>query len=44
MLAHLNQVDLLIRDDLAYKSFSRAGAELLFQVFVDRYALSGSTR
>ena len=30
-------VDLLICDELGYLSFSRSGAELLFQVFADRY-------
>ena len=29
--------DLLVVDELGYLSFSRAGAELLFQVFADRY-------
>ncbi len=29
--------DLLIVDELGYLSFSRGGAELLFQVFADRY-------
>jgi DNA replication protein DnaC len=33
----LERVDLLIVDELGYLSFSRAGAELLFQVFADRY-------
>jgi DNA replication protein DnaC len=36
-LAHLERLDLLIVDELGYLSFSRAGAELLFQVFADRY-------
>ncbi len=36
-LAHLERIDLLIVDELGYLSFSRAGAELLFQVFADRY-------
>ena len=36
-LAQLDRVDLLICDELGYLSFSRAGAELLFQVFADRY-------
>jgi len=31
------KVDLLIVDELGYLSFSRSGAELLFQVFADRY-------
>src|SRR5256714_9264341 len=37
VLAHLDRTDLLICDELGYLSFSRAGAELLFQVFADRY-------
>jgi DNA replication protein DnaC len=37
MLSLLDRVDLLIVDELGYLSFSRAGAELLFQVFADRY-------
>ena len=37
MLAMLDRVDLLVVDELGYLSFSRAGAELLFQVFADRY-------
>jgi DNA replication protein DnaC len=36
-LGHLDKTDLLIVDELGYLSFSRAGAELLFQVFADRY-------
>ena len=36
-LKRLDKVDLLIVDELGYLSFSRAGAELLFQVFADRY-------
>lgn len=36
-LSRLDKVDLLICDELGYLSFSRAGAELLFQVFADRY-------
>ncbi len=35
--AQLDRFDLLIVDELGYLSFSRAGAELLFQVFADRY-------
>ncbi len=35
--AQLDKADLLICDELGYLSFSRAGAELLFQVFADRY-------
>lgn len=37
LLAQLDKTDLLICDELGYLSFSRAGAELLFQVFADRY-------
>ena len=37
LLAQLDRVDLLVVDELGYLSFSRAGAELLFQVFADRY-------
>jgi DNA replication protein DnaC len=36
-LASLDRLDLLICDELGYLSFSRSGAELLFQVFADRY-------
>lgn len=36
-LKQLDKTDLLICDELGYLSFSRAGAELLFQVFADRY-------
>jgi DNA replication protein DnaC len=36
-LTQLDRADLLICDELGYLSFSRAGAELLFQVFADRY-------
>lgn len=36
-LAAIDKADLLICDELGYLSFSRAGAELLFQVFADRY-------
>jgi DNA replication protein DnaC len=36
-LAQLDKTELLICDELGYLSFSRAGAELLFQVFADRY-------
>ena len=35
--ANWTALDLLICDELGYLSFSRAGAELLFQVFADRY-------
>ena len=37
LLGQLDRVDLLICDELGYLSFSRDGAELLFQVFADRY-------
>lgn len=37
LLAQLDRVDLLILDELGYLSFSRAAAELLFQIFADRY-------
>jgi DNA replication protein DnaC len=37
VLSQLDKTDLLIVDELGYLSFSRAGAELLFQVFTDRY-------
>ena len=37
MLARLDRIDLLVVDELGYLSFSRSGAELLFQVFADRY-------
>lgn len=36
-LRQLERVDLLICDELGYLSFSRVGAELLFQVFTERY-------
>jgi len=36
-LATLERFDPLLVDELGYLSFSRAGAELLFQVFADRY-------
>src|SRR4029079_5736112 len=36
-LGQLDRADLLLCDELGYLSFSRAGAELLFQVFADRY-------
>ena len=37
LLTQLDRLDLLVIDELGYLSFSRAGAELLFQVFADRY-------
>jgi DNA replication protein DnaC len=36
-LTRLDKTDLVICDELGYMSFSRSGAELLFQVFADRY-------
>lgn len=36
-LAQLDKTDVLICDELGYLSFSRGGAELLFQVFAERY-------
>jgi DNA replication protein DnaC len=36
-LTQLDRADLLICDELGYLSFSRGGAELLFQLFADRY-------
>jgi len=39
-LSQLDKADLLICDELGYLSFSRGGAELLFQVFSDRYERS----
>ena len=36
-LGQLDRAELLICDELGYLSFSRTGAELLFQVFADRY-------
>jgi DNA replication protein DnaC len=37
LLTQLDKAELLICDELGYLSFSRTGAELLFQVFADRY-------
>jgi DNA replication protein DnaC len=37
LMSALEKLDLLIVDELGYLSFSRGGAELLFQVFADRY-------
>jgi DNA replication protein DnaC len=37
LFTQLERFDLLVVDELGYLSFSRAGAELLFQVFADRY-------
>ena len=39
-LTQLDKTELLICDELGYLSFSRSGAELLFQVFADRYERS----
>jgi DNA replication protein DnaC len=36
-LAQLERADLLVVDEVGYLSFSRVGAELLFQVFAERY-------
>jgi DNA replication protein DnaC len=36
-LVQLDKMDLLVCDELGYLSFNRTGAELLFQVFADRY-------
>src|SRR5580700_6091662 len=36
-LQQLDRADLLVCDELGYLSFSRPGAELLFQLFADRY-------
>lgn len=36
-LTQLDRTDLLVIDELGYLSFSRGGAELLFQVFAERY-------
>lgn len=38
----LDKTDLLICDELGYLSFSRSGAELMFQVFADRYERSST--
>ena len=37
LLTQLDKTDLLVCDELGYLSSSRSGAELLFQVFADRY-------
>ena len=37
LLSQLDRLDLLIVDELGYLSFSCSGAELLFQVFAERY-------
>jgi DNA replication protein DnaC len=37
LLIQLDRAELLIVDELGYLSFSRTGAELLFQVFAERY-------
>jgi len=41
-LTRLDKVDLLICDELGYLSFSRPGAELLFQVIAARYERSST--
>ena len=40
LLTQLDKADLLVCDELGYLSFTRRGAELLFQVFTDRYERS----
>jgi DNA replication protein DnaC len=40
LLTQLDKLDLLICDELGYLSFSRTGAELLFQLFAERYERS----
>ena len=42
LLTKLEKVDLLVIDELGYLSFSRAGAELLFQVIAERYERSST--
>jgi DNA replication protein DnaC len=37
VLKSIERIDLLIIDELGYLSFSRTAAELLFQIFADRY-------
>src|SRR6202453_4608762 len=37
LLGQLDRLELLICDELGHRTFSRSGAELLFQVFADRY-------
>src|SRR5262249_8580121 len=37
LMGQLDKADLLICDELGYLSFSKAGAELLFGVFAERY-------
>ena len=39
-LTQLDKTDLMVVDELGYLSFSHFGAELLFQVFADRYERS----
>jgi DNA replication protein DnaC len=39
-LKQLDKLELLVCDELGYLSFNRSGAELLFQVFADRYERS----
>jgi len=40
LLRQLERIDLLLIDELGYLSFSRTAAELLFQIFADRYERS----
>ena len=40
LLTQLDKADLLVCDEPVYLSFTRRGAELLFQVFTDRYERS----
>lgn len=40
LLTQLDKAELLVCDELGYITFSRRGAELLFQVFTDRYERS----
>lgn len=40
LLGQIEKIDLLIIDELGYLSFSRSGAELLFQIFAERYERS----
>ena len=37
LLKRLDKIDLLIVDERGYLSFSRSGAEFLFEAFADRY-------
>ena len=42
LLTKLEKLNLLVNDELGYLSFSRAGAELLFQVIAERYERSST--